>query len=726
MTILNKQFVRKAAGAGLLLVIVAAVTLEATSIIQYFFAKKGIQEEAAMRAESELKTTEARITDIINQAESAVRNNVWIARWCLNYPDSLPMVAYRLMQDNPIVVGSTVALVPGYNKRRPLFSPYALRDGDSISIKSLATQEYDYPSQEWFTKPIETGKGYWSEPYIDDGGGNMLMTTYSVPITDNDGRTAGVLTADISLDWLTELMGNINVYPNAYNMLVSRDGQLMVCPVETLVMHSTIQEIASRDEDSTNMKRINSAMMSGKSGSMEVKLRGVKTSVFFQPVEQTGWFMSIIIPDSEIYGRIKKVGGLVSILQILGILMLIVILWSVIKSQDKYTALSEKKNRMESELKIGSAIQMSMVPKIFPPFPERSDLDMAASIVPAKEVGGDLYDFYINDELLYFCIGDVSGKGVPASLVMAITRTLFRTASAHELSPRNVVSKMNDSMSDMNENNMFVTFFCGILDLKTGHLRYCNAGHNAPLMFTNDIKELEVEPNLPLGIVNGMQFVEQETDMSYDDAIFLYTDGVTEAENINNELYGEDRMMDVLHTRRNAVDQLKTLQESVKEFVGDAPQSDDRTVLFIHYLNKNVTPSSEKHLILHNDIKQISRLSEFMEQIAEENGLDQMLSMNINLAVEEAVTNVILYAYSDKEGLVDIEARKENGALRFVITDSGKPFDPTSVPEADTSLDVSDRPIGGLGVYLVRKLMDSVSYKRTNGKNILTLIKTIE
>ena len=570
---------------GLLLIIVAVVTLEATSIIQYYFSQKGIKEEANQRAQSELEATELKIMDVVNQAEAAVRNSMWIAQWCLNVPDSLMRVTQRIVADNPVVKGSTVALVPGYSKKYPLYSPYtAAKPDGSMESLSLATEEYNYPAQEWFTKPIELDGGYWSEPYFDEGGGNILMVTYSLPVKDAAGRIAAVLTADISLDWLTEMVGSVHVYPTAFSMVISRAGQFMVCPAETLVMKSSVHEFAGQMEDSAAIAQLNNAMLSGQSGSMEIRSQGLVHHVFFAPVSRTGWSLSIVIPDEEIFGKLKSVGKRVMLLQILGILMIILILRSVARNQLKYKALNERKEKMQSELQIAHNIQMSMIPKIFPAFPERKDLDMSAMLVPAKEVGGDLYDFFIRDEHLFFCVGDVSGKGVPASLVMAVTRSLFRSLSNREKSPATIVTQMNDSMSDMNESNMFVTLFIGVLDMKTGHLDYCNAGHNAPVLFTDHISMLEVEPNLPLGIIQDFQYKEQSVQLKNDDALFLYTDGVTEAENIHHELFGEERMEAVLHTRRSAQEHLEAMRNAIAAFVGEAPQSDDITLLFIHYL----------------------------------------------------------------------------------------------------------------------------------------------
>ena len=560
--------------AGVLLVIVALLTLEATSLIQYYFSQQGIKEESTARARGQLESSSNKIMDIVNQTEAAVRNSVWIAQWYLNVPDSLIRVAQRVVEDNPVVVGSTVAVVPGYLNSHPLFSPYVCEGPDGLEFKTLATEEYDYPDQEWFVKPLELQEGYWSEPYVDEGGGNILMTTYSLPIRDQEGEIAAILTADISLEWLTQMVGNIQVYPHAYSMILSREGQVVVSPVN--------------NEESEHIARevIKANLQTGADGEFSVRKRALSDLVFYTPIEHTGWIMSIVIPESVIYAGIRRIALMVGLLQVLGIMMIILIISSVFKNQRELNEINAQKDRMEGELQVASNIQMSMVPKIFPPFPNRDDLDMSAFLVPAKEVGGDLYDFFIRDEKLHFCIGDVSGKGVPASLLMAVTRTQYRTLASHYDSPSRIVTSINDGMTDMNDNNMFVTFFCGILDLETGLLKYCNAGHNAPYILTDAIRELDVKPNLPLGIMDGMVFEEQEVVMRYDDALFLYTDGLNEAENINHDQFGDEGVRAVLHTRRDADGHLKAMEKAVIDFRGEADQSDDLTMLFIHYLKK--------------------------------------------------------------------------------------------------------------------------------------------
>jgi len=246
------------------------------------------------------------------------------------------------------------------------------------------------------------------------------------------------------------------------------------------------------------------------------------------------------------------------------------------------------KAAIENELKVAHDIQMSMLPKIFPPFPERNDIDIYGMVTPAKDVGGDLFDFFIIDEKLFFCIGDVSGKGVPASLVMAVTRSLFRNISAHTSEPDHIVTALNEALTDGNETNMFVTVFVGILDLSNGLLRYCNAGHDAPIFIGQGVGLVPCDSNLPLGVMSGYKYTLQELTVEHQTTIFLYTDGLNEAENIDHLQFGIQRIQilaeELLSTGKNQPSTIvKKMAEAVHNFVGEAEQSDDLTMLAIKF-----------------------------------------------------------------------------------------------------------------------------------------------
>ena len=709
-------------------IIVALATLEATSLIQYYFSRKTIYEEATRRAEGQLQTTNLEITNVLDRVETTVRNNVWPVRKTLAIPDSLWSLACRIVDCNPFVSGTAIALMEDYFPQKGrLFCPYAYRDGDRIDTRQLGEESYGYPGKEWFCKPLETGEGYWSEPYFDTGGGEMLMTTYSLPVTDMKGQVAAVLTADISLDWFTDLVGSIPEYPGAFSALISRTGKLMVCPAPALIMKKTIQEVAADLEDSTAVRDIALAMLAGERGSRQVLYKGEKEYVFYAPIDRANWSMAIVIPHKEIYGDVQRGRLLVILLQVLGLLVMSYILYTSVKNQMRFREVSEKKNRIDSELRVARDIQMSMIPTSFLPTPGLKDVDMSGVVVPAKEVGGDLYDFYDRDGKLFFCIGDVSGKGVPAALVMSVTRSLFRSVSAHEKSPQRIVTVMNESLTDMNENDMFVTCFLGVLDVATGHLRYCNAGHNAPVRIGPGMAAfLDVVPNLPLGVVPGMQYQEQETHLSTGEGLFLYTDGLTEAENADHVFFGDARLLEnALRLGGEKADTfVQSMAADVKSHIRGCDPSDDLTMLAIRFTNPHPATGAMWHLILRNDIDEIPRLHAMIQGIAEEANMDHALAMSLNLALEEVVSNVMLYAYPvGSEGRVDIQATVRDDRVDFRVSDSGVPFDPTAAADPDLTVELKDRPIGGLGIYLVKRIMDEVSYAWENGQNILSMSK---
>jgi sigma-B regulation protein RsbU (phosphoserine phosphatase) len=276
---------------------------------------------------------------------------------------------------------------------------------------------------------------------------------------------------------------------------------------------------------------------------------------------------------------------------------------------------------------------------------------------------------------------------------------------------------------------MFVTMFIGVLDLPTGRLRYCDAGHDAPMLMTNGkCVMLDVKPHLPVGVFEDMNYGVQEAQMTPDSTIFLYTDGLTEAMNFKHKQFGIKRVEEVLAANSQLLPQqlLETITNKVHEFVGDAEQSDDLTMMAIHYSPKHFESTLTETLLIKNDVRDVTKFSTFMKSVLEKLSIEKSLARQLRLAVEEAVVNVIDYAYpAGQEGDIEIRIMFDGRTLKTIIIDSGVAFDPTVKEKADTSLSAEDRQIGGLGILLVRELMDAINYERENGKNILTLIKNI-
>ena len=397
-------------------------------------------------------------------------------------------------------------------------------------------------------------------------------------------------------------------------------------------------------------------------------------------------------------------------------------------------ATTASKERLQSELVIAHDIQMGMLTTVFP---ERDDLDLFASMTPAKEVGGDLYDFIIEDDELFFIIGDVAGKGVPASLYMAVTRTLFRNLAGNYQSAANIMREMNHAIASANESLVFVTAFVGVLDLRTHHLTYCNAAHNAPALITADgqCQLLDVETNLPIGIQDHYRYEEQQIAFPENTALLLYTDGLTEAMYISadggRKLFGEDRLLHDLEKNKqaSAIEVIDYLKQHVNVFADGTVQGDDLTLLFLrHGASQKNHSAAPRRIIMKNEMTEVSRMRGFFLSVCREHDIDDETFKTLNLAIEEWVANVINYAYPKGiRGHVELTAKVSEGILTLVIKDHGAPFDPTQHADVDVEAELSERQIGGLGIHLVKAIMDTVNYERTaDGYNVLTLTKTLK
>jgi sigma-B regulation protein RsbU (phosphoserine phosphatase) len=688
--------------SGIWIIIVAAVVLEAISCIMYFTSRNAIRNEADQRAKTELRKSELEINVHAIEMETAAKTLVLLAEKYIDKPDSIFTATHLAVSMLTKNTSMAVAFVPDYYpKYGRYFEVCSSRiTKDSIYTRQIGSAEHDYTLMEWWQNGFVHDSCWWSEPYLDDSGSRTFVVSCSCPVRDRKGKVVAVVCIDLSLSDMKNLSDYLQVYPNSLYSIRSSTGMEIVPIPDTVPGRKYI----SYDEE----------------------------------IDATGWHIEIIIPEDELFKDLNHTGRIVGLLMLIGLALLIFIIIHTSRNLVKLVSLSNQQERMESELSIARSIQMAMLPTRFPPFPDYPNLSAYGVVIPAKEVGGDLFDFYIRENKLLFCVGDVSGKGVPASLVMAVTRSLFRSFTSYLNSPAQIVTQMNEPLSgEANKQNMFVTLFLGVLDMQTGELRYCNAGHDAPYhLFKGEEGpvELPCDANLPLGVLQGLEFTEQSTHMEPGEMLFLYTDGLTEAENISHALFGEERIRQTLSRMPSDIgcqQMIATMQGTVQTFVGGAEQSDDLTLFAFRFLEKSTgavagekAPAGVSHhsLVMRNDIQQIPTLAEWVESL----GIPEELNMPINLALEEAVSNVMLYAYPDSNsGRVLVEAEKSDKRVVFTISDSGIPFDPTQKEEPDITQAAEDRPIGGLGIFLVRQIMDEIAYERKDGKNILTLLKNL-
>lgn len=603
----------------------------------YNMSREKIITASMEKADGMLTNMSLRIEKNLRSVSQTIDNTAWLVEQNMGDEAKVREIMRRDMLGNPLIVGCGVAYEPvAAGDKEKLKMIYGLKKGNGMEFKHIGDVHYYYPGMDWYLIPTQLKKPYWSEPYYDEGGGNIIMTTYSVPLLDAKGNVRGMMGVDISLLKFTDMVEKMKPFRDSYTFMLTRNGYYLTHKNKDRIMHETIfsNAFSSHNRDYVALGK---DMVSGKSGNRRFYNDGKLSYAIYAPISNIGWSLCNVCSQKTMLTGLNEVARSLIIVFCIGIVCFMVFCVIVIKrlmkplegiaksaeaiahgnfeaqlpeihSSDEIKELSESfeymqhslvnymaelkastaaKERIQSELKIAHGIQMGMIPKIFPPFPERADIDLHAILKPAKEVGGDLYDFFIMDEKLYFAIGDVSGKGIPASLFMAVTRSLFRNISGYVSSPKDIIIRMNDSIAEQNEANMFVTLFVGILDLATGHLGYCNAGHNPPALITQDgeTSYMKIKKNLPVGLIRGFDYEEENLNIEQGTKLFCYTDGVVEAENPVKELYSEQRLLDVLAANHQC--DVKHLTEnvvaSISDYVSTAEQSDDLTILIVNY-----------------------------------------------------------------------------------------------------------------------------------------------
>ena len=769
---------------SLWVVFFAAIIFNVALGFLFYQAREAVRQEAVSRATQILDKTSLRVEGILNRVEVASNMTKWLVQRHPDKADSMFVYSRGLLMNNPDFYNCSIAFEPYYFKGKGrYFSAYTKHVGDTLRTIQGGSDHYQYFFADWYLMSQLLDKPCWTEPYMDlDVATNTseMVTSYCQTIKDKQGQLIGVINISLSLNWLSQTISAVKPYPNSYSIMIGRGGTYFVHPDTTKITRQTIFTQTLEQPD-TALTALGHAMQRGEEGLKHMNINGKDSYVFYKPLGQTGCSMAIVCPESDIFGGFDRLRNSVRAIVLVGLLLMLYLFiriitrelkplrrlvheaetiasgqfdaempdfqrideigqlshsfgnmqQSLVKYIEELKNTTAQKASIESDLRIASGIQMGMLPEKFPTRDDRDDVQLYASLTPAKEVGGDLFDFYFRDEKLFFCIGDVSGKGVPASLFMAVTRSTFRTVSAHESMPDRIVTMMNKTIADMNKNHMFVTLFVGVLDLPTGRLHYCNAGHDAPLLVGAGVGELPCDANIPVGFMPEWKYSLQEAHIFTGTTILLFTDGLTEAMNANYEQFQMDRVNAVAsralsNQQQEPRELIGQMTEAVHQFVGDAEQSDDLTMMAIQYIKQQSDVRMQKIIVLPNDVREVPRLNAFVEEVCQTVGFDEIVTMQVKVAVEEAVVNVMKYAYPmGQRGDVTVEAASNDVRLKFTIIDSGKPFDPTVQAEVDTTLSATERNIGGLGIHIMRQNMDSINYERMDNLNVLTLRKKI-
>ena len=714
----NKDFTRLSSKmgrrTGLIIVILAAILLEGISAFQYYYTRDMLERKLELLVLIQLNTSTQRLDGIMEMTEMSANNLAWHAEQHLDDPEYMDTLVYNLVKSNGnYIVGAAVLFRPNYYPGKGYwFEPYARHRNDTVTLEQIGSSQHDYTKSELYQTCMRGDTLRWNMPYLDAEGAQGYVTTFAIPIRDEKGVPVAALGLDMSADWIIELVNYIRQKESSFSLVLSNEGELIAHPDTALCSEALSRKLIAMINDSTIVK--------------EEKNKGrVKTFCFYDDEQgRSGrvyytrknnvpqWVVAKVCYDDDAFGELNDLRRIVLIMSLIGLLVLSLIIQLFARNGRKLHESLVKQERIDGELQIAKSIQNQMLPSEDSMIPD--NISLYASLTPARDVGGDLYDFFLRDNRLFFCIGDVTGKGVPAALLMALVRAMFRGEARRADKAADIMNTMNRNLCEENASGYFVTMFVGVLNLDTGHLDYCNAGHEAPFIIGGESLPIDVKPNLPLGALPEWDYEGQEMQLSLGDMLFLYTDGLSEAKNTEKQSLGRNRVNALVRayrgdTARQLVEHMET---EVHKYVGEAQQSDDITLLAICWMGKR--------LKLKPSMDDIGRLKPFVLDVAHSAGIDENETKRLRLAVEEVVANVINHGGASE---ITIHARVEKEQLVMTVEDDGKPFDPTQDSTTDLTVPPDQRPPGGLGVFFLRKMVDGLAYQRNEGHNILTIIK---
>lgn len=634
---------------GLVAIASAGVVYAVAAFYNYRVSSEMLLHSAQTNAASVAQSALTHIESVMEDVESITR---YIALALER--DAVPPTVSNLIDQlricvaaNTNIFGAAIAYEPyAYDPAKQYADYYVFKGSGGVTNADLGDDAYRYHLMDWYLVPRELGKGCWSDPYYDEGGGNAVMCSFGQPfysVVGGQRTVAGVVDVDVTLDWLNEIVSSISISKTGYAIIVGRNGKFIAHPNPKYVLCESMFSLADETGDE-NLRAIGRDMLNNGSQLRPVRIPHMDkpARIFYAPMKSLGWSFGVVIPDEELFAdtialtKAELIGDAIALACLFAAILVV-----TMRMMRPLKTLSEKsseiakgnldvtlprsvshdeigdltrsfeqmrgslkdyienlkvttaaRERIEGELGVARKIQLSFVPRVFPAFPERGEFDIHAVLEPAREVGGDLYNFCVADEdrsCLHFCVGDVSDKGVPAALLMAVTQTLTKTVAQYgHTSPADILGAVNRELCRENDQVMFVTMLCATLNAYTGEVTISNAGHNPPLIIRagGAVEWIKLPPGLVLAVEPTVTYSSVTVRLMPGDTVLLYTDGVTEAMDTKRELYSERRLEETARacagmTPKETVDMV---MKSVRAHAGGEAQSDDITVMALKFI----------------------------------------------------------------------------------------------------------------------------------------------
>lgn len=707
--------------------------------------------------------------------------------------DDMMEIARKLVFTDSCSMGAAIAFVPGYIPGSDrLRMDYVHRDslGGVVATRYNDDSGYYYPSMEWYTGAIASDGGVWSEPYFDEGGGNVRMTTYSRALRDADGNPFAVITSDVELSSFVSRLEQLRPFPESYVFILDREGTYISHPDETLIMKHNIFN-RGYDPSDYGVLEMGRHMVAGEIGSRIVHLGGRDLLICYAPMPHHGWSVACVTPYSTVIKRLGLASWTVLIIMLAGLVLMALCirvllrymtgpLRQLVKAANRIsegdfnypltdddgngdisrlrrafidmqsslrsyvselTEATKSGERERSLIDVARVIQGRLLPRSFPIYPLRPEVDIYGRLDSGTGIVADIYDFHVFDNRLNFIISTSENRAVLSSLVLVVTRSMFRASIIRGESPAKMMTDINklafESKADYRE-----SIFAGILDFATGELVYCNAGHSAPVIWRESEMKATFLPSAdcpPCGERGGVVYHDERITLDCGDVIVACSEGFVSAPDYLGEPYGNER---VLATVSDYLENGPTLSiqrminhlfAAIAEHTGRKSSEIDRAVIALAYRNK---PDTEgivyADLTLKSALTDIPRLSTFIDDLAKRCDWSDQLAMKISLAFEEAVSSIIAYAYDDgQDGEIHITTMTTPNSFSVRLVDKGKPFDPTAeikkmegvVAEADMTSRGMAANKRAFGFFLINQIMDEMEYCRVGDENQLVMRK---
>lgn len=769
-----------------LLTVSCAVILSVVMVIDYRISREEIMGRLTLESSETIRGV---VTDLENWLDGVEGTTLFLGRMLEEHEYTLSELKHMLREvvdKNDNIYGATIALNPEQVEEAEGFAPYYYRTNNVLTYADLAKGEDHYWRRNWYSDAAAAGKAIWIKPYFDEDGAKVLMTTFSVPIYRNDKNGQknlyGVVTADVPLDELHQYMQRMRLGKSGSGFLLSRKGIVLSArDPETIMQHYL--ETAAGTLDAATWQKLVQGALQGQLMTHQSQCQGSsgQCTIRLSVLQSTGWPVGFIYAEDEFLAPLRAYEIKIVILGLTTLIVMAVMVTFIarrltrpltslaqvtdqiaqgkfdvplprVQGEDEVARLikafaamkqnlrvyvqdlenaTAARSRLEGELAAAREIQMAMLPQGGEALECSQHYSLWATVRPAKTVGGDLYTYYSDSsEHLFIAVGDVSDKGVPAALFMAKTISHIQQYSDAFVEPANGMALLNNALESGNSNCMFVTLFFGVLDLKSGELRFASAGHTPPsLLRGGDSQPLAQESGPALGLAPDLEFPENRVQLCGGDRLAIYTDGIDEAFNQHNKMFGFERLNRMLEQTRDdttADSGIKIIQ-AIDDFAGSKPQSDDISLMLLDLPAGNaaqeiaaVDQSFATGPLL------VSRVRSWLLGELESISGDEVLIMELTLVSEEIITNMEKYAGLSTQSRVEVSLRQANSEIQLEFSDPGIAFNPlTEARVATLGTDIESAEIGGLGIHLITELTDSQNYCRVQDRNILRVTRAL-